>query len=113
HSLMAGPLALPARLVSMVMGSLLVVPVFLIAKQVSERRVDYLAAILVALHPLLVRSSGTTYSETTYITLLLTAMSWTLQAFRSGTRRSYATAGVFYGLAYLTRPGAAPWQLLA
>jgi 4-amino-4-deoxy-L-arabinose transferase-like glycosyltransferase len=112
-SLMTGDLELAARLVSMVMGSLLVVPVFLIAKHVSERRVAYLAAILVALHPLLVRFSVTTYSETTYITLLLTAMSWTLQAFRSGTRRSYAAAGVFYGLAYLTRPEAVACALLA
>jgi hypothetical protein len=90
----------------MVMGSLLVVPVFLIAKHVSERRVAYVAAILVAIHPLLVRFSVTTYSETTYVTLLVTAMYWTLRAFRSGTSRSYAAAGIFFGLAYLTRPEA-------
>jgi 4-amino-4-deoxy-L-arabinose transferase-like glycosyltransferase len=112
-SLVTRDFELAARLVSMVMGALLVIPVFVIARQVAERRVAYLAAILVAIHPLLVKFSVTTYSETTYVTLLLTATCWTLKAFRSGRGPSYAAAGLFFGLAYLTRPEAAACAFLA
>src|ERR1700732_2587699 len=54
------------RLISVTMGTLLVLPVYFIALSLYNRRVSYVAAMLTACHPLLVGYSATVFSETTY-----------------------------------------------
>ena len=65
HSEIAG------RLISVTMGALLVLPVFYIALHLYSRRVALVAAMLAACHPLLVGFGSTVFSETTYLTLVL------------------------------------------
>src|SRR5712692_4340362 len=62
------------RLVALVMGSLLPLPVFGIASRLFNRRVGFIAATLTLLHPVLVNLSFTVFSEGPYTTLLLCAV---------------------------------------
>jgi 4-amino-4-deoxy-L-arabinose transferase-like glycosyltransferase len=112
-SLATHDVELAARIVSLIAGSLLVLPVFLIAGHLYDRRSARVAAALVAVHPLLVVFSATTYSESVYTTLLAAAVYSSLRAFRLRASRSSLAAGTFFGLAYLTRPEAAACALLA
>ena len=94
------------RLVSVLLGTLLTVPVYFIGRHLYSRPVALLSATLIACHPLLINFSATLYCETTYVTLLLTAVYWSLRAFQRQNAGSFAAGGLFFGLAYLTRPEA-------
>lgn len=102
-SFLVHDLVAAARVVSVAMGSALVLPVFLIARQLYGGKVALIAAALVAVHPFLVEFSATAYSETTYVTLLFAAAYFMFRGMRSGRARDMAFAGLFFGLAYLTR----------
>src|SRR5216684_7066640 len=64
---------LAGRLVALIMGALLPLPVFGIASRLFSRRVGFIAAGLTLLHPLLVNLSFAVYSEGPYATLFLYA----------------------------------------
>ena len=101
------------RLVSVWMGTLLVLPIYFIGRHLYNRKAAYLAAALIACHPLLVNFSATVYCETTYLTLLLTAVYWSFRALRLRTARTFILAGVSFGLTYLTRPEAVIYLVFA
>ena len=106
HSEIAG------RLISVTMGALLVLPVFYIALHLYSRRVALVAAMLAACHPLLVGFASTVFSETTYLTLVLSGAYWGLRCLSLQTVRTFLLAGVFFSLAYLTRPEAVLYPFL-
>jgi 4-amino-4-deoxy-L-arabinose transferase-like glycosyltransferase len=92
------------RLVSVVMGSLLVVPLYLLARDFFDRNVGAIACILVIAWPPLRSWAGEVMTQSTYITLLVTWYWLLWQAFRRGTFRWSLAAGAVAGLSYLTRP---------
>jgi 4-amino-4-deoxy-L-arabinose transferase-like glycosyltransferase len=92
-----------AHIVSILSGTLLVVPVFLISLGIYGRRVALIAASLVAFHPLLVGYSATAHNENVYLTMMTFGMYWGLRAVEVGKARDCLLAGVFLGLAYLSR----------
>ena len=104
---------LAGRLVSVWMGTLLVLPIYFIGRHLYNRKAAYLAAALIACHPLLVNFSATVYCETTYLTLLLTAVYWSFRALRLRTARTFILAGGSFGLTYLTRPEAVIYLVFA
>jgi 4-amino-4-deoxy-L-arabinose transferase-like glycosyltransferase len=110
--LLVGDAELATRLTSVVMGALLVVPVQLLSSRLCGRRAGQLAAILVAIHPLLVRLSTTGYCESTYMTLVLTAAYLALRCRDGAQRHVFAATGLVLALAYLTRPEALLYPLL-
>src|SRR5690348_15105966 len=71
---------LAGRIVALIMGALLPIAVFGIAYRLFNRRVAFIAAGLVMLHPLLLHLSFTVFSEGPYITLLLTAAYFAMRA---------------------------------
>jgi 4-amino-4-deoxy-L-arabinose transferase-like glycosyltransferase len=98
---------LAARLVSLVAGTALVWGVFLTCRSLYGRRVAFAGAAIVALHPTLIALSASVYSEALYLTLLTFGLYWLLRTAESGGRiGASVAAGVFFGLAYLTRPEA-------
>ena len=101
------------RLVSIVFGTLLPLPVFGIASRLFNRRTAWVAAALAIFHPVLVNLSFTVWSEGPYATLLLTAVYVVLRALERSTTRKWALVGVILGLAYLIRQEAAAPMLLA
>ena len=112
-SLVTRQAELAGRLVSVVMGTLLVVPVFLMARHLYHRATAYVAAWLIAVHPYLIGFSTTVNVEMTYLTLALTGIYFAFRALRAPEGRAFVLAGVFFGLAYLTRPEAVVYPLIA
>jgi len=92
------------RLVSAVMGSLLVVPLYLLARDMFDRKVGVIACILVIAWPPLRSWAGEVMTQATYITLLVTWYWLLWRAYRHGTMQWSIAAGAVAGLSYLTRP---------
>ena len=102
-----------ARLVSLVLGALLPLPVFGIASRLFNRRVELIAALLTVLHPLLVNLSFTALSEGPYITLLLSAVYVGVRALNHSSTKMWSLVGAAFGLAYLLRAEAVALLLIA
>ena len=94
---------LAGRLVALVMGALLPLPVFGIASRLFSRRVGFIAAGLTLLHPLLVNLSFAVYSEGPYITLFLAAVYLVIVALDHPSIRLWLLVGGAFGLAWLIR----------
>lgn len=94
------------RLVSLICGTLLVAPVTGIAFRLYGLRVARIAGLLTAIHPLFVTLSTAVFSEAPFLTLLMTAAYFGLRCVEAPRPAVGAGAGLFAGLAYLTRPEA-------
>lgn len=100
------------RLVSVIFGALLIVPSYLIAWRMFGQRAALIAGVLIALHPFLIRYSIAVSTETTYLTLILTAIYMSMRSASSPTLRNVGLAGAFYGAAYLVRQEAFAYLLV-
>jgi 4-amino-4-deoxy-L-arabinose transferase-like glycosyltransferase len=103
-SLVTGSLESAAFAVSLVLGSLIVVPFFFLARKIFDNRSAYLGSLLVVFFPSLVAISATSLSEATYTFFLLLTLllGWLLITARSVV---YAFLfGLLGGICYLTRP---------
>ena len=111
-SSLTGQAELAGRLLSLLMGTLLVVTVYLVALHLYDRTTANVAALLVAVHPYLIGFSSTVYCETTYLTLALLGVYFSFRGLREPRAGAFALGGIFFGLAYLTRPEAALYPLI-
>lgn len=111
-SLALADVELAGRLVSVVAGSLLVLPVYKLARDSYGREVARLAAALAALHPLLVYYSTVMLTEAAYTLLFAcgVAAGWAALG-RAGAGR-FLLAGVAFGACYLLKPESAGFVLL-
>jgi 4-amino-4-deoxy-L-arabinose transferase-like glycosyltransferase len=100
------------RAISVIMGTLLVVPVYLIAHKMYGRRSAQLAGLLVAVHPTLANISASVYCESTYFTLIMTAVYFALNSATLTRWWHFAACGTALGLSYLVRPEAAAFPVL-
>jgi 4-amino-4-deoxy-L-arabinose transferase-like glycosyltransferase len=103
-NLVVPDIELSGRLVSMIMGSLIVVPVYLLGIEFFNRRAGVLAALLAISWPSLRSWSGEVMSQATYVTLALLGAYLFWRAYRSGSVVLSAAAGVVAACSYLTRP---------
>src|SRR5215469_17468243 len=94
---------LAGRLVALIMGALLPLPVFGIASRLFSRRVGFIAALLTLLHPLLVHLSFMVYSEGPYATLFLSAIYIVVRALEDSSVKLWSLVGAAFGLCYLLR----------
>jgi len=110
-----GNVEVAGRVVSLIAGSLLVVPVYYLIKESFGWRAAVLGASLIALHPLLIYYSLLLLTEAIYTTLLMTGIFVGWRALRGGgnddsTRAAkpvqFFITGALFGLCYLTRPEA-------
>jgi 4-amino-4-deoxy-L-arabinose transferase-like glycosyltransferase len=97
---------LAGQLVSLISGTALIFPVFLIALRMYGTRVAHISATLIALHPVLIALAGSIYNENVYLPLLLTAVYFGMEALEHRRSLDFVLLGLFLGLAYLTRPEA-------
>lgn len=111
-SFITGDAEIAGRILSVLSGALLVYPVYLIARRMFGEAIGFGAAGLVAVHPYLVQLSTTVFCESTYLTLLLTALYSAMSAVDTPTWRRLAVSGGLYGLAYLIRPEAFVFMLV-
>jgi len=87
-----------------VFGTLLVVPTYLLGRELIGTRAGLMAAALMAILPFYVGTSEYIYSETVYIFCLLSGLYFGWVMLKTGRRASGAMAGVSLGLAYLVNP---------
>jgi hypothetical protein len=97
---------LSARVLNILLGSALVVPMFKLADQIYSRKVAQIVAMFIALHPLLVARSTMGCSETPYLTLIMTGVYLVARWFKARAVGTAILPGLVFGLAYLIRPEA-------
>jgi 4-amino-4-deoxy-L-arabinose transferase-like glycosyltransferase len=102
-SFLTGDAEAAGRVVSVIAGSLVVVPVYLIAHKMYGERIAILAAALTGLHPYFVQLSSTVFCEPTYLTIVLFAIYMAMRAMDNPSARNLFGMGVLYGLAFLVR----------
>lgn len=94
------------RLVSVIAGALVVIPVYLLIFKFYGRAAAYIGTILVVIHPLLVRSSVWALTESIYTLMfaLITLTGW--YALRKVKSKFFFFTGLLLGAAYLLKPEA-------
>jgi hypothetical protein len=97
---------LGGRWVSVMAGSLLVIPVYLLGKVLYGEGPASVGALLVAAHPILIHYSTHLLTEATYTLLLTTVLYAGLTALTTLGRGAFFVTGVALGACYLTRPEA-------
>jgi len=102
-----------ARLISLLFGGFLPLPVFGIASRLFNRRVGLVAALLTILHPLLVNLSFAAFSEGPYLLVLLSAVYLVVRALDQSSIWAWSLVGAAFGLAYLVRAEAVAPFLIA
>lgn len=104
--LIAGDAETGLRFLSAVSGAALVVPGWAIARKLWGGRAAVFAGALLAVHPNLLSLSTAAMTESLFSLLFLTALWLFLSGTERSSGRSFGAAGLFLGLAYLTRPEA-------
>ena len=105
-SLITGNAEIAARTINVVLGALLVIPMFRMAEQIYGWREALAVAALIVLHPVLIAAGASTYAEGPYLTLTAFATMYVLRWVEQRRLVHAITAGVFFGLGYLVRPEA-------
>lgn len=89
--------------VSVFMGSLLAIPVYLLGTEFFDRRVGAIGAFLAVTWPTLRFWSTAVMSQATYITLLLFGIYFLWRAYKHSAWIPSVLSGVFFACAHLTR----------
>jgi 4-amino-4-deoxy-L-arabinose transferase-like glycosyltransferase len=93
-------------LVSTILGSALILPVFYLGKKMFNPMVGLIAALFAAVHPVLIEYSGSVLSESSYYLFFTLSVLFSWEVFRRRKEHSAFLFGTFTALAYLTRPEA-------
>lgn len=108
-----GPSEAVARFLQVLMGTLLVFPVFRLGRRYFDETAGLVAAALVAVNPFLVFVSGYALSENLYLLLVFGALvAMPRPSDLTGAMWRPLLAAGLYGLAALTRPTALPLAIL-
>jgi 4-amino-4-deoxy-L-arabinose transferase-like glycosyltransferase len=105
-SFMTGDYEWASRLISIISGAVLPLPLLGIASRLYNRRTGLVASLLAALHPFLINLSATCYSESLYFTLLFAGIYLVLRGLDKRSLGLWFLVGILFGLSYLTRPEA-------
>ncbi len=93
-----------ARLVSLLLQTAMVLPIFLLTRMLHGITAAVLSGALIAIHPLLVVAAPSVLTAPTCLTLYFTGLYGAALTVETGGVRARVLAGVAFGLAYLTRP---------
>ena len=103
-SMVTGDYEWAGRLIAIIFGAALPLPVYGIASRLFDRKAALTAALIAACHPLLIGLSISVLSEGPYATLLLSAVYMVLRALDArSTTKDWCLVGAMFGLAYLVR----------
>lgn len=92
--------------VSVIFGTLIVLPIFYLGRAIFDEKVGFLSALLATVHPSLYISSGSVLTESTYHFFFATSVLFSWNAFNKGEFSGVLLFGLFTTFAYLTRPEA-------
>lgn len=100
------------RFVSLLAGSLLIIPAYFLIRDFFGRSAAYVGSVLLTLHPFLIKSSGWAMTESVYTLILTTCVLSGWYALSKGNARIFLVTGLLLGLAFLTKPEAIGYLLL-
>ncbi|MGH9945838.1 MAG: glycosyltransferase family 39 protein [Pyrinomonadaceae bacterium] len=97
-------LELSGRAVSLVTGSLLIIPSYVLIRTFFGRVAANIGTVLVVVHPSLIVSSTWVMTESTYTLLFTSGVVGGWLALESGKKLAYLFTGLLFGAAFLTKP---------
>lgn len=92
------------RLVNVLSGSAVIIPVYVLTRELFGKTTGILAAFLLAFFPALAFNSTNTLSESTYTLLSISGITFGWFALKGHSVWKGAMAGAFFGMSYLTKP---------
>jgi hypothetical protein len=92
------------RFVSVVCGTLLVIPAYYLIDDFYGRVPARLGTILVVIHPFLIKSSIWVMTESLYTLIFTTIVIIGWRALHAGKARTFFFTGLLFGAAYITKP---------
>jgi hypothetical protein len=104
HGDLALLMQLSAQLTSAAASVLLIFPTFYLGRELFGRRVGFWAALFLQCLPVSGRGMADGLSEPVFLVGASAALAFACNALRRGSLWSFVFAGIFSGLAYLTRP---------
>jgi 4-amino-4-deoxy-L-arabinose transferase-like glycosyltransferase len=92
------------RLANILLGSLMIYPVFLMSRRIWNQVVGYLAGAFIAFYPSLAFLHTSALAEPAYMFFSFLGVWLGWQTLETGNWRSALAAGICWGMAYLTKP---------
>jgi 4-amino-4-deoxy-L-arabinose transferase-like glycosyltransferase len=92
-----------AKFVSLIFGSVLVIPAYFFAREMYNEKVAWLCGLLIVFYPILIDFSTTVYAEALYLFLLMCYFFTSWKALNLRSNRLFIVSGTLTGLLYLTR----------
>ncbi len=99
-------------LISIILGTLIVFPVFYLGRELFNERIGIVSAIFASVHPFLYIYSGSVLTESAYYFLLTTSVLFGWRTFHQGKLRHLLLFSLFTTLAFLTKPEAIGFLLI-
>lgn len=96
--------ALSARMVSLVAGVLVLLPVYFFAKEVFNHKIAIISAALLAVFPPIAFYSTSAWSESTYMAFSVFGIYFGWKTVKKKSVLQGFVTGILFGLAYLTKP---------
>jgi len=93
-------------LISVIFGTLLIIPVFYLGRELYDARVGMIAALMATVQPYLFKYSGSVLTESIYYFLVAAMVLTALRCFNTGKFLYAALFGALTSLSYLVRPEA-------
>ncbi len=103
-SLFLKNIEIAARTVSILSGTAVIIPMYLLIKKILNEKIALLACFFVALHPYIVRVSADVISDSLYLFLFISSIYFSFVALQKNSKNRFFLSGILIGLAYLTRP---------
>ena len=101
---LVGDWEMAGRLVSAILGALVIVPAYALARGIVGRQAALLSSVFIAVHPRLVQNSASVLCEATYTFFLVSGVLTARLGLVGGPRALIPFAGLCFGLSYLVRP---------
>ena len=95
---------LAGRIVSIIFGTALIIPLYLLGKELFSRKTAVLACTIVIVHPGFVWFSCEVMTQSAYVTIQLAGTYLIWHLFSKPTFKTGILAGALVGITYMTRP---------
>jgi len=111
-SLLFADRAFAGRFVSLIAGSLLLVPSYLLIRDLYGRRAAIIGSVFLVFDPSLIRASSWVMTESVYTLVFVGFILAGWKAFKSGALAMYFATGILLGMSFLLKPEAIAYVLL-
>lgn len=88
-----------SRLLSALFGALTLIPIFIISRMIFDKKVGYIAAIILMILPVHVYESHFAKLDIAHTFFVAIAVFWIYKIYKEGNRRAFIWTGIFIGIA--------------